>query len=169
MASTPIEYNRASASGQTIASNVQNMVDMKDDFQELYDDLSTNIAAGATNSLTAASTTSGSPTVTCASTGHLVAGITTIAGTGIPGGATVANVVDATHFTLSANATATNTGLTLTATGDDYAAVATALGITGSQTPAQDAYDTLYMLNAWVGDLTAMMARGYKRLSAFAG
>ncbi len=58
--------------------------------------------------LSGASTTSGSSTVTVASTANLAVGAA-ISGAGIPAGATIASITDATHFVLSANATATGT------------------------------------------------------------
>lgn len=58
--------------------------------------------------LTGASTTADSSTVTVASTANLAVGAA-ISGTGIPAGATIASITDATHFVLSANATATGT------------------------------------------------------------
>ena len=60
-------------------------------------------------------TTNTSTTVVTADTTYIYAG-QPVSGTGIPTGATVASVTDATHFVLSAAATATNTGTTLTFT-----------------------------------------------------
>jgi len=74
----------------------------------------TAFASGYMVSLTSAATTNASRTVTCASTANLRAGMG-ITGTGMPGNATVSSVDSATSLTISANATATNTGLTLTA------------------------------------------------------
>lgn len=73
-----------------------------------------NTLTGTVN-LTGVSTTNGDATVTCASTTGLFAGMT-VTGTGIPGATTVLSVTDSTHFELSANATATQTGGTLTVT-----------------------------------------------------
>ena len=53
-------------------------------------------------------TTSGSSTVTVLSTANISVG-EQVTGTGIPAGATVAGITDATHYTLSANANATGT------------------------------------------------------------
>ena len=58
-------------------------------------------------------TTSGSTTVTMNSTTALVTGCS-ISGTGIPAGATVASITNATSFELSAAATATNSNITAT-------------------------------------------------------
>lgn len=58
--------------------------------------------------LTGASTTTGSSIVTVSSTANLAVGAA-ISGTGIPAGATIASITDATHFVVSANATATGT------------------------------------------------------------
>ena len=58
--------------------------------------------------LTGASTTSGSSTITVSSTANLAVGAA-ISGAGIPAGATIASITDATHFVISANATATGT------------------------------------------------------------
>lgn len=68
---------------------------------------------GASTSLTSAATTTGSPSITFASNTVLLPG-QFISGTGIPTGTYVLSVESATAATLSANATATNTGLTLT-------------------------------------------------------
>jgi hypothetical protein len=69
-----------------------------------------------TVSLTGASLTSGSANVTgiTVQTGKSIQVGQTITGTGIPTGATIAAIISATQITLSANATATNTGQTLT-------------------------------------------------------
>ena len=61
-----------------------------------------------------ASTTSGSTLVTVLNTAGLFSGMT-VTGTGIPVGATVSSIVDDQSFNLSVNATATNSGLTITA------------------------------------------------------
>lgn len=66
-------------------------------------------------SLNNCATTSGSVNVTTLTTAGLTVG-TAISGTGIPGGATVAAITNATTFTLSAAATATNSSLILTTT-----------------------------------------------------
>ncbi|MBX7211444.1 MAG: autotransporter-associated beta strand repeat-containing protein [Verrucomicrobiaceae bacterium] len=63
--------------------------------------------------LTSGATTSGSANVSVASTAGLVPGLA-VTGTGIPANTTIIKVVDATNLVLSANATATGTGLTLT-------------------------------------------------------
>ena len=63
---------------------------------------------------TGCSTTAGSAVVPCASTNRLVAGMN-ITGPGVPWGTTVQSVTDSTHFVLSQNATATASGLTLSA------------------------------------------------------
>lgn len=69
-----------------------------------------------TIALTGASLTSGSVSVTglAVPTGKSIMVGQTITGTGIPAGTTIAAIVSATQITLSANATATNTGQTLT-------------------------------------------------------
>jgi len=59
-------------------------------------------------------TTNGSATITVASTANLAVGAT-ISGAGIPPGATVASITDATNFVISAPATATGTGVALQA------------------------------------------------------
>jgi hypothetical protein len=64
--------------------------------------------------LTGASTTSGSTTITCATTSRLTAGAS-ISGSGIPAGATVSSITNGTTFVISSSATATATGLTLSA------------------------------------------------------
>jgi hypothetical protein len=61
-----------------------------------------------------ASTTSGSTLVTVLNTAGLFSGMT-VTGTGIPVGATVSSIIDDQSFNLSVNATATNSGLTITA------------------------------------------------------
>lgn len=61
-------------------------------------------------------TTDGSTTVTASSTSSLAVGMS-VSGLGIPSGATIATIVNATHFTLSAAATATATGSYLSITG----------------------------------------------------
>lgn len=65
------------------------------------------------------STVFGSATVTCGSTAALVQGAS-VNGTNIPVGATVASITDATHFVLSATATGTSNGLTLSAAGANF-------------------------------------------------
>ena len=72
-------------------------------------------ALTGTATLTGAITTNADPTVVCDSTTGLVAGMG-ITGTGIPGSTTVLSVTSGTEFELSANATVTQTGATLTAT-----------------------------------------------------
>lgn len=57
--------------------------------------------------LSGAATTNGDPNITVASTANLAVGAA-VSGTGIPAGATIASITDATHFVLSANATETN-------------------------------------------------------------
>lgn len=73
--------------------------------------------ASALNAVTlaAGATTNNSTTVTVTSTASVVAGML-ITGTGIPAGTFIASVSNGTTLVLSAVATATNTGLTLTAT-----------------------------------------------------
>jgi hypothetical protein len=62
------------------------------------------------------STTSGSATVTCTSTLGLTSGMSlTSLGTGIPASATVLSVTNATTFVMSSAATATRSGLAVTA------------------------------------------------------
>jgi sugar lactone lactonase YvrE len=65
------------------------------------------------------STVFGSATVACDSTAALVQGVS-VNGTNIPAGATVLSIADATHFVLSAAATGTSNGLTLTAGGANF-------------------------------------------------
>jgi len=74
----------------------------------------TAFTSGYVVSLTSAVTTLNSRSVTCASTANLRAGMG-ITGTGMPANATVSSVDSATALTISANATANNSGLTLTA------------------------------------------------------
>ncbi|GEP44639.1 hypothetical protein BGE01nite_39300 [Brevifollis gellanilyticus] len=71
-------------------------------------------STGAVLLLTSGVTTSGGTTITCASTGGLLPG-TLLYGTGIPAGAKVASVTNATTFVASAAATASGSGLTLAA------------------------------------------------------
>jgi hypothetical protein len=72
----------------------------------------TNTTAPA---ITGGATTNGSFVVTCTSTSGLADGMG-ISGTGIPGGTVIDTVLTPTSLLLSAAATATNTGLTFTAT-----------------------------------------------------
>ena len=58
-------------------------------------------------------TTSGSPNITTADTSQLWVGLP-VSGSGIPSGATISSITNATTFVISANATATATGVTLT-------------------------------------------------------
>jgi hypothetical protein len=78
---------------------------------EVYDLYTPGI--GLNGTATSGATTSGSSTITVASTAGIAVG-QGITGTGIPASTTVATVTDSTHLVLSANASATNTGLTLT-------------------------------------------------------
>ena len=72
--------------------------------------------------LSGVSTTAASPNITVDSTSNLAVG-NVISGTGIPAGATIVSITDATHFVISANATATGTpadvqaGATFTSSG----------------------------------------------------
>lgn len=75
-----------------------------------------NFNAYRGTSLAAGATTSGSKTVTVTSTAAAFVGAT-ITGTGIPAGTIIKAVTDATTLELSKAATATNTGLTLTISG----------------------------------------------------
>lgn len=75
-------------------------------------------------SVTGASTMNGSRLVSCPSTVGLLAGMS-ISGTGIPAGATISSVDNHMQFTLSANATADGTGLSLTASTVGYSFVLT--------------------------------------------
>ena len=70
--------------------------------------------ANHTISLTSVATTNASTTVTCTSTSGLIPGMF-IGGAGIPQGATVSSITNGTTFVISSAATATGTGLTLTA------------------------------------------------------
>ena len=80
-------------------------------------------------SLTGCATTSGSPTVTCASTASLWPGMI-VAGTNIATGTTVSSITNSTTFVLSANATGTGTGLALSADGVTLTNCATTSGST---------------------------------------
>ena len=83
---------------------------------------------------TQATTTSGSPIVTIASTADLVVGRPVI-GTGIPTGAVVTSIVNATQFTISKNATASSTtaGLNFGTLSSPYRTIAAAMSaVTGS-------------------------------------
>jgi len=82
-----------------------------DPSDELFDTYTMSL--GTTTSLTGGATTNSSASATCASTDGLMIG-QGITGTGIPASTTIAAITSATAFTLSANATATNTGLTFT-------------------------------------------------------
>jgi hypothetical protein len=82
-----------------------------DPSDELFDTYT--LSVGSTTSLTSGATTNGSTSVTVASTDGVMVG-QVIGGTGITGGTTVAAITSPTALTLSAAATATNTGLTLT-------------------------------------------------------
>lgn len=72
-------------------------------------------ANGTATSLTGASYSTSSTTVTVASTSGLAPG-QPISGTGIPSGAYVVNIINGTSFVLNADPTATGSGVTLTAT-----------------------------------------------------
>lgn len=83
------------------------------------DDTSRTAIAGGTFTVGSAATTNTNSTVTIA-TGELVPGMT-VTGTGIPASSVVRSVTDSTHFVIgnlqnsaNVNATASNTGLTLT-------------------------------------------------------
>ena len=89
-------------------------VNMVDNGTQLF------IAAGANGyiynntSLTlTCDTTNGSPNITTADTSQLWVGLP-VSGAGIPSGATISSITNATTFVISANATATATGVTLT-------------------------------------------------------
>ena len=71
--------------------------------------------SAATFALTV-NTTNGSPTLACSNPKSAAVGAS-ISGTGIPGGATILSISAGTSITISANATATNTGVTATTTG----------------------------------------------------
>lgn len=66
--------------------------------------------------LTACATTSGSATVTCATTANLWPGMA-LTGPNVPAGTKIISITDATTFVMSASALATGTGLGLTAAG----------------------------------------------------
>jgi hypothetical protein len=88
---------------------------------KLVDDLLALVTAANFNAyrgttLAAGAVTSGSKTVTVTSTAAAFVGAE-ISGTGIPTGAIISAVVDSTTLTLSKAGTATNTGLTLTISG----------------------------------------------------
>lgn len=74
--------------------------------------------------ITGASTTNGSRLVTCPSTIGLLAGMS-ISGPGMPTGATISSVDNHIQFTLSANATADGSGVTLTASTFGYSVALT--------------------------------------------
>lgn len=73
-----------------------------------------NSGTGKYGTSLSASTTSGSATITVASTANLAVGAS-ISGAGIPAGATIASITDATNFVISAPATATGTSVSLQA------------------------------------------------------
>ena len=97
-AGMPISGSGISA-GTTIASKSTNSIT-----------LSAN-ATATSSTIGTGATTNGSATVTVSSTSTLSVG-QAISGTGIPAGAYILNIVNSTTVTISANATATNTGLT---------------------------------------------------------
>lgn len=89
-------------------------VNMVDNGTQLF------IAAGAngyiynnTSLVLSCNTTSGSPNITTADTSQLWVGLP-VSGAGIPVGATISSITNATTFVISANATATATGVDLT-------------------------------------------------------
>jgi len=92
------------------ASYTEPAWDPSDELLDTY-----TLALGRTTSLTSAALTNGSAVGSCASTDGLLVG-QAVTGTGVPASTTIASVTSATGFTLSANATASNTGLTLTLT-----------------------------------------------------
>ena len=77
--------------------------------------------------------TSGSPTATCASTTGLVTG-GYVRGFGIPANTTISSIVTNTSFTMSANATANYTGLTVTETLVPYGTLISAIGSSSTLT-----------------------------------
>jgi hypothetical protein len=77
----------------------------------------TAVATDIVTTTVAVATTSGSVTVTCPNTACLSVG-NAISGTNIPAGSTIASIVNATTFTISANATATGSGIAATITGN---------------------------------------------------
>jgi len=79
--------------------------------------LGSNISALGTGTTLNASTTTSSTTV-IAPTANLLVGAS-ISGAGIPAGATISSITDATHLVISAAATATGSSVTLQATGND--------------------------------------------------
>lgn len=97
--------------GTVLGSDPVNMVD---NGTQLF------IAAGANGYIyndteleLSCNTTSGSPNITTADTSQLWVGLP-VSGSGIPSGATISSITNATTFVISANATATATGVTLT-------------------------------------------------------
>lgn len=76
----------------------------------------TDIYGTSSATITGASTVNGSATVTVTSTAGLAPG-TLITGTGITAGTYIASITGATTFTMSQNATATNSGQTFTSAG----------------------------------------------------
>ena len=91
-----------------------NVPDMRGVFPRGYDG-----GRGLDTSTLSISTTSGSSTVTVVGTGQdttqLYVGAI-LSGSGIPGGTTVQSITDATHFVMSANASATASPVTITVT-----------------------------------------------------
>jgi hypothetical protein len=87
-----------------------------DDDDDIYDDTHAKYVGNASKrTVTDGVTNNGSPTLTSA-TAAFVAGSDVgkaVVGAGIPGGTTISAVVSATQATMSANATATATGLTV--------------------------------------------------------
>jgi autotransporter-associated beta strand protein len=95
--------------------------------------------------LTGGGTTNASATVTVASTAGILPGMA-VTGTGIPVGATVLSVTNATTFVLSANATATNTAQTFTA--------ATEVIVTTNGTTPANALTISSLISGGAGSLT---------------
>jgi autotransporter-associated beta strand protein len=73
------------------------------------------VAGGSDVSLTGCATTDLNTSVTCSTTTGLIGGMG-VSGTGIPSGTTIASITSPTSFVLSTAATATGSGLSLTAT-----------------------------------------------------
>ncbi|MES2924054.1 MAG: choice-of-anchor D domain-containing protein [Verrucomicrobiota bacterium] len=86
-----------------------------------------SLQPSAAVTLTDGTTTSGSTTVTCASTAGIVSGMS-VSGTNIPAGAKISSVSNATSLVISAAATGSETALTFTAFNKPVTILTTATG-----------------------------------------
>lgn len=128
-----------------------------------------NLTQGSSASPTV-STTNASPTlvITSGDTSALAVG-QAITGTNIPAGATITNIVNATQFTISANASATGTGIVTTITGvggrqvtvndntntgSDFATITGSIGGTGNFIKGGVGILQLFGSNSYVGTTT---------------